>query len=84
MIDSFAFHLTAARVFLPQGFSLACIDAGVVFSTDSPRAFNCVPRAYADQSIHAQTIIPFVLQEHTLTRASMAKPYFRSCSKNIR
>ena len=30
MIDSFAFHLTAARVFLPQGFSLACIDAGCV------------------------------------------------------
>ena len=27
MIDSFAFHLPAARVFLPQGFSLACIDA---------------------------------------------------------
>ena len=28
-----------------------------------------VSRAYADQSIHAQTIIPFVNQEHTLTRA---------------
>ena len=32
MIDSFAFHLSAARVFLPQGFSLACIDAGFVLS----------------------------------------------------
>ena len=27
-----------------------------------------------DQSIHAQTIIPFVFQEHTLTGASMPKP----------
>ena len=42
------------------------------------------PRAYAHQSIHAQTIIPFVFQEHTLTRASMPKPQFRSCSKSIR
>ena len=33
-----------------------------------------VSRAYADQSIHAQTIIPFVYQEHTLTRASMPEP----------
>ena len=32
LIDSFAFHLTAARVFLPMGFPLACIDAGFVFS----------------------------------------------------
>ena len=44
----------------------------------------CVPRAYAHQSIHAETVFPFVLQEHTLTRASMPKPYFRSCSKSIR
>ena len=35
MIDSFAFHLPAARVFLPQGFSLACIDAGFVFSLEA-------------------------------------------------
>ena len=42
-----------------------------------------VPRAYAHQSIHAQTTIPFVFQEHTLTRASMPKPQFRSCSKSI-
>ena len=34
MIDSFAFHLAAARVFLPQGFSPACIDAGFVFSCE--------------------------------------------------
>ena len=33
-----------------------------------------VPRAYANQSIHAQTIIPLMFQEHTLTRASMPKP----------
>ena len=33
-----------------------------------------VPRAYADQSLAAQTIIPFVFQEHTVTRASMPKP----------
>ena len=33
-----------------------------------------VPRAYGDQSIHAQTIIPFVFQEHMVTRASMPKP----------
>ena len=32
-----------------------------------------VPRAYGDQSIHAQIIIPFVFQEHTVTRASMPK-----------
>ena len=31
-------------------------------------------REYGDQSIHAQTIITFVFQEHTLTRASMPKP----------
>ena len=43
-----------------------------------------VPIAHANQSIHAQTIIPFVFQEHTLTRASMPKPEFRSCSKSIR
>ena len=32
-----------------------------------------VPRAYADQSIRAQIIIPFVFHEHPLTRASMPK-----------
>ena len=31
VIDFFAFHLTAARVFVSLGFSLACIDAGFVF-----------------------------------------------------
>ena len=41
------------------------------------------PRAYSDQSTHAQTILPFVFQEHTVTRASMPKPYFRSCSESI-
>ena len=34
MIDSFAFHLAAARVFLPQSFSLACIDAGFVLAVN--------------------------------------------------
>ena len=43
-----------------------------------------VPRAYADQSIHARTTIPFVFQELTVTRASMPEPQFRSCSKSIR
>ena len=33
-----------------------------------------VPRAYGSQSIHAQTIITFVFQEHTGLRASMPKP----------
>ena len=33
-----------------------------------------VPTAYGSQSIHAQTIITFVLQEHAITRASMPKP----------
>ena len=42
-----------------------------------------VPRAYGDQSIHAQPRIPFVFQEQA-TRASMPKPYFRSCSESIR
>ena len=32
-----------------------------------------VPRAYEDQSIHAQSIIPFVFLEHTKTRESMPK-----------
>ena len=32
-----------------------------------------VPRAYGDQSIHAQTIVPFVFQEQTVTKASMFK-----------
>ena len=43
-----------------------------------------VGRAYDDQSIRAQTIIPFVFREHTVSRASMPKPYFRSCSESIR
>ena len=43
-----------------------------------------VPRAYGNQSIHAQTIIPLGFQEHTVTRASMPKPYFRAGSKSIR
>ena len=42
------------------------------------------PKAYDYQSIHAKTIFPFVFQEYTITRASMPKPYFRSCSKSIR
>ena len=33
-----------------------------------------VPSAYAHQRIHAQTIIPFVFQEHTVTKASMPTP----------
>ena len=33
-----------------------------------------VSRAYGYQSIHAETIITFVFQEHTVTRASMPKP----------
>ena len=32
------------------------------------------PRTFADQSIHAQTIITFVFQEHSITRAAMPKP----------
>ena len=32
-----------------------------------------VPRAYGDESIHAQSRIPFVFQEHRVTRASMPK-----------
>ena len=43
-----------------------------------------VPRAYAHLSIYAQTIIPFVFQEHAIATASMPKPHFRSCSKCIR
>ena len=40
-----------------------------------------VSRAYGYQRIHAQTIIPFVFREHTVTSASMAE---RSCSDRIR
>ena len=36
-----------------------------------------VPRACGDQSIHARTIIPFVFQEHTVTRASLRFLRFR-------
>ena len=43
-----------------------------------------VSRAYGYQCIHAQTIIPFVFREHTVTSASMPKPYFRSCFESIR
>ena len=32
-----------------------------------------VPRAYAHQRIHAQSIIPFVFQEQSITRESMPK-----------
>ena len=46
--------------------------------------FSISRRAYNDQSIYAQTILPFVLEEHTVTRASMPKSYFRSCSESIR
>ena len=34
-----------------------------------------VPRAYAHQRIHAQSIVTFVFQEHAITAASMPKPY---------
>ena len=33
-----------------------------------------VPRAYAHQRIHAQSLITFVFQEQSITRASMPKP----------
>ena len=36
------------------------------------------------QSIRTQTIITVVFQEHTVTRASMPKPYKLSCSKSVR
>ena len=39
-----------------------------------------VPRAYGHQGILAETIIPFVFQEHTVTRASMPKPILRGTS----
>ena len=35
---------------------------------------SCVPRERCDQSIHAETILPFVFQEHEGTRVSMPKP----------
>ena len=43
-----------------------------------------VPRACGHQRIFAQTTIPLVFQEHPVTKASMPKPKFRSCSKSIR
>ena len=39
-----------------------------------PRTGPGERRACAHQSIHAQTMITFVLPEHALTRASMPKP----------
>ena len=56
-------------------------------SVRGPRAYDTsvrVPRAYGDQSMHAQAILPLVFQEHTVIGASMPKPKFRSCSKSIR
>ena len=35
---------------------------------------QAAPRAYDDQSIHAQTIMTIAFQEHTMTRTSMPKP----------
>ena len=49
-----------------------------------PVSLHVLQKHHAHQSIHALTIIPFVFQRHTLTRASMPKPYFRSCSKSTR
>ena len=34
--------------------------------------------------MHAQTILSFVFQEHPVTKASMPKALFRSCSKSMR
>ena len=42
-----------------------------------------VSRAYGYQSIHARTIITFVFQEHTVTRASMPKPCQNPSFKHI-
>ena len=35
MIGSLASHFTAARVCLPLGFSLACINAGFLYTEDT-------------------------------------------------
>ena len=48
-----------------------------------------VPTSYGHQSIHTQTIIPCMFQEHpcpnrTVTRACMPKPQFRACSQSTR
>ena len=43
-----------------------------------------VPRTYGQQSTHVQTMGLFVFQDFTVTRARMPKPWFCSCSKNIR
>ena len=42
--------------------------------------FRSRSTAYSHQSIHSQTRIPVVLQEHTVTRASMPKPGNCPCS----
>ena len=73
-----------------HGVALLAVNAGglIGFSPPTPRCPNHssvrVPRACGHQSIQAQTIIPFVFQEHAVTRASMPKALFRSCSKSMR
>ena len=77
--------LNFCRVHAPEAAVLAPVSSEFDFPSCSkslrspenpcPNHNNVrVPSAYGDQSIHAQTIIPFVFQEHTVTRASMPKP----------
>ena len=45
--------------------------------SSSPKHYSVrVPRAYDDQSFHAQSTSPFVFQEHTATRANIQKTTF--------
>ena len=66
MIDSFAFHLTAATVCLPLGFSLACIHAGflrfveiVTAAQDQPRKVSLCPSVVSCLKPYAQLARPF-------------------------
>ena len=77
--------LDFCRVHAPEAAVLAPVSSEFDFpscckslrspESPCPKHTNvCVPRAIDHQSIHAQTIITFVFQVHTITREFMAKP----------
>ena len=76
---------TVTRASMPKSYSRSCSKS--IPLPEHPCQNHSpvrIPRAYRYQSIHAKIILPFVFQEHTVTRASMPKSYSRSCSKSIR
>ena len=84
-LGPFSFSFCRSRVLWVLDFCRVHAPETAVWHQLLPNLISLrVPRAYAHERIHAQTILTFVFQEHTLTRESMPKLYFRSCSKSIR